>query len=170
MSVLLLFDLCHYLLFTVLCLCPGASHGMHPDWSWQAAARSRMLSPLPAHLQLPTMHQRYMHHQRQQALLQQQQAQVRAYSQSRSTADLHRAQWQEQSRNSRGANIPTPEEKVKVMKASPKLEAVPHGKSAPLKEQSENLKRKLPDWSGCVEGTSPQLLKRRVLFSGDCGE
>ncbi len=143
---------------------------MHPDWSWQAA-RSRMLSPLPAHLQPPTMHQRFMHHQRQQALIQQQQqAQARAFSHlhSRSSSDSHRSQWQEQSRSSR-SNIPIPEDKTKAVKVSPKPEAVSHSKSTPLKEQSENLKRKLPDWSGCVEGTSPQLMKRRVLYSGDCG-
>ena len=27
-----------------------------------------------------------------------------------------------------------------------------------------------PDWTHCVEGTKPQLVKRRRLFSGDCGE
>ncbi len=60
---------------------------------------------------------------------------------------------------------------MKALKVSQKPEAVPHSKSSvALKEHSENIKRRLPDWSGCIEGTSPHLMKRRVLFSGDCGE
>ena len=34
----------------------------------------------------------------------------------------------------------------------------------------ESLKRTLPDWSNCVEGTKPQLVKRRKLYSYHCGE
>ena len=34
----------------------------------------------------------------------------------------------------------------------------------------DSLKRPLPDWSGCVEGTKPVLSKRRHLLSMDCGK
>ncbi|CAI8056960.1 AT-rich interactive domain-containing protein 1B [Geodia barretti] len=33
----------------------------------------------------------------------------------------------------------------------------------------DSLKRPLPDWSGCVEGTKPHLAKRKHLLSVDCG-
>ena len=34
----------------------------------------------------------------------------------------------------------------------------------------DSLKRPLPDWSCCVEGTKPQLAKRKHLLSVDCGK
>ena len=34
----------------------------------------------------------------------------------------------------------------------------------------ESLKRSVPDWSNCVEGTKPQLVKRRKLYGFHCGE
>jgi hypothetical protein len=34
----------------------------------------------------------------------------------------------------------------------------------------DSLKRPLPDWSGCVEGTKPLLCKRKHLLSVDCGK
>ena len=34
----------------------------------------------------------------------------------------------------------------------------------------DSLKRPLPDWSGCIEGTKPHLAKRKHLLSVDCGK
>lgn len=44
----------------------------------------------------------------------------------------------------------------------------PGGKGGGL--ASEAAKRSHPDWSNCVEGTKPQLVKRRKLYSNNCGE
>ena len=41
-----------------------------------------------------------------------------------------------------------------------------HTKSS---EQAKALRRPLPDWSNCVEGTKPQLIKRKRLSAVDCG-
>ena len=37
-------------------------------------------------------------------------------------------------------------------------------------EQLDSLKRPLPDWSDCIEGTKPVLTKRKHLLSVDCGK
>ena len=37
-------------------------------------------------------------------------------------------------------------------------------------EASTASKRPIPEWSGCVEGTKPQLVKRRRLNCDHCGE
>lgn len=162
---------------------PG-SHGMHPDWLWQQ--RSRMLSPLPAHLQSQSLqHQRYL---QQQSMMQQQHAlssmhqqqqhrtvpNSRSRSHPHSSAEAVKIQWQEQNRGTRTAAAHAPEQQEKVrgsIKSSPRSEVAPHDKSFPskLQEQSDSLKSKLPDWSNCVEGTRPHLARRRNLFSGDCG-
>lgn len=42
-----------------------------------------------------------------------------------------------------------------------------HSKSA---EQAKATRRPLPDWSNCVEGTKPQLVKRKRLSAVDCGK
>ena len=162
---------------------PG-SHGMHPDWLWQQ--RSRMLSPLPAHLQSQSLHQRYLqqqsmlHQQHALSSMHQHQQQHRTASNSRSRTGPHssaeavKIQWQEQNRGIRPTAAHAPEQHEKnrgSIKSSPRPELAPHNKGFPskLQEQSDSLKSKLPDWSNCVEGTRPHLARRRNLFSGDCG-
>ena len=41
-----------------------------------------------------------------------------------------------------------------------------HSKSA----EHAKVRRQLPDWSNCVEGTKPQLVKRKRLSAVDCGK
>lgn len=50
------------------------------------------------------------------------------------------------------------------------LQGKPSEPHPQLRLHHDSLKRPLPDWSNCVEGTKPKLSKRRHLFSGDCGE
>ena len=83
-------------------------------------------------------------------------------------SDSHKIQWQEQNRGGVRTSVASSEEKLKALKSSPKPEAPPN-KSVAMKDLSEALKRKLPDWSGCIEGTTPHLMKRRVLYSENCG-
>ena len=45
----------------------------------------------------------------------------------------------------------------------------PPSASSHASSVADSLKRSLPDWSSCVEGTKPQLVKRRKLFSYHCG-
>ena len=42
-----------------------------------------------------------------------------------------------------------------------------HSKAA---EQAKAMRRSLPDWSNCVEGTKPHLVKRKRLNAIDCGK
>lgn len=43
-------------------------------------------------------------------------------------------------------------------------------KSADLGSLTESAKRSHPDWGNCVEGTKPQLVKRRKLYGFNCGK
>ena len=47
---------------------------------------------------------------------------------------------------------------------------VPPGSKGVPGLSSDATKRSLPDWSNCVEGTKPQLMKRRKLYSVHCGK
>jgi len=61
----------------------------------------------------------------------------------------------------------------KISQGSSKLSDLATGPptaSSHASSMAENLKRSLPDWSNCVEGTKPQLVKRRRLFSYHCGK
>lgn len=163
---------------------PG-SHGMPPEWLWQQHAR--MLSPLPPHLQSQSLQHRYL---QQQSMLRQQQAmaagmqQQQQLHQHQSAANFHshgyphssseavKIHWQEQSRGTRTASHP-PEHSEKnraSTKTLPRPEMTSQNKHYPSKDQTDSLKRKLPDWSNCVEGTRPYLARRRNLYSGDCGK
>ena len=44
-----------------------------------------------------------------------------------------------------------------------------HQQQQQQQQQQDGLKRMLPDWAGCVEGTKPKLVKRRRLYQNDCG-
>lgn len=157
---------------------PYHGMGMPPDWHWQQ--RSRFPSHLPPHMQSPS-YQKHMHPHstspRPQIHGHQQAAMLAAMQHHRSSPghpptsgnlDPVKIRWQDQ--RSQAARI--------LEKSSPKpmqrLEA-PSNKSLtskPSEPQSllDSLKRPLPDWRKCVEGTRPQLIKRRRLFSGDCGK
>ena len=63
-------------------------------------------------------------------------------------------------------------------KLSDRTSAHPKGKTeyktvlskADHPQMLDSLKRPLPNWSGCVEGTKPHLAKRKHLLSVDCGK
>ena len=89
-----------------------------------------------------------------------------------------RAHWQEQQGQGKGASAklpgsPSPKPKLEVQSPSSLggSKGQPAVKSAEMQVAAiDSMRRPLPDWSVCVEGTKPQLVKRRRLFAGDCGE
>lgn len=148
---------------------------MGPDWHWNQQ-RSRVLAPLPAHL-----HSSSGAYQRRQQLIaamhQHHSASHRGSpGASQSGSDPIKIHWEQQNKSSSPLHVNKIQEKTSAM---PKQSLVhksdataPENKtiSSRTMEQAEILKRSLPDWSNCVEGTKPNLVKRRRLFSGDCGE
>ena len=168
--------------------------GMSPEWQWRRQQqlqqhRSRVIPPLPAHLHSSSAaYQSSFHERRQQAMLaalhaqQQQQHHMHnrgspgsipsAHSGSSDAIKIH---WQDQNRTGSPSQLNKMQEKTSALAKQAlghKMDASSENKSLSSKtmEQVEMLKRQLPDWSNCVEGTKPHLVKRRRLFSGDCGE
>ena len=155
--------------------------GMPPDWPWQH--RSRFPSPLPSHMQSPS-YQKHMQHYSssprsqnlQQATVPMQQHRASPGHPSSghpsATIDAIKIQWQEQNRSAQAAKVALEKAMAKPVQQS---ESSPANKTLSSKHYehlsaTESLKRPLPDWNNCVEGTKPQLVKRRRLYSGDCGK
>ena len=151
---------------------PGAP-GMNSDWAWQQGSR------------FPTM----MHHHGMQSpsrpspSAQQSTSRVHMVqhiphpsSHHRSSSnqspgpagDTSRQQWQDQGKS---AHSRVSDKTSAPSKTSKSEYAGKSGvnKSEPV-QMLDSLKRPLPDWSGCVEGTKPHLAKRKHLLSVDCGK
>lgn len=156
---------------------------MPPEWHWhQQQQRSRMLSSLPQHMQSHSPYQR--HHMPQQSssprpLTPQQASAINAMQHNRSSPgqplDPVKIHWQDQIHSKAQAATKVMGRSGSSPKPSHRPEVVQESKTLPVKHSEhssalEGLKRPLPDWSNCVEGTKPQLVKRRRLFSGDCGK
>ena len=164
---------------------PGA--GMSADWQW---SRSRFPSPLTSHMQSPVYGRHIPQHAPSPRPQTPQQAAVmaafhqahqraspghapqqHAHGSLKPVLDPIQIHWQDQVKSSQMAKM--------MEKSSPKPSShpgTPVNKTLPSKpsEQQhslmESLKRPLPNWSNCIEGTRPQLVKRKRLLSGDCGE
>lgn len=147
--------------------------GMSPDWAWQQGSRfpammhhHSMYSPSRPSPSMQLSSSR-LHMAQQSSVL---------GSQHRSTptqspgpgGDTVKQHWQEQTKP---AQIPRVVDKTTTPSKSSKSET--SSKSGPSKPEHslmlDSLKRPLPDWSGCIEGTKPVLAKRRHLLSVDCG-
>ena len=88
-------------------------------------------------------------------------------------ADTMRNQWEEQ-RSGTSKHAPTTATKPEL-RGDVKQEkgGEGEGRTSTLSSGSEAStasKRPIPEWSGCVEGTKPQLVKRRRLNCDHCGE
>ena len=163
---------------------PG--HAIPPEWQQQWRHHGRVTS-IPPHMQAqyqrtvqPSTSPRPSHPQGSASMpsggvsVAQQQQQLQQGS-SPHPPDAMRMHWQDQ--QSQGQMKAS---SVKVSGSSspkPKLEVPSSGaKGLPAKSVEmqaaaiDSMRRPLPDWSGCVEGTKPHLVKRRRLFSGDCGK
>ena len=168
---------------------PGAA--MSPaDWQW---SRSRFPSPLPPHMQSSGYGRHIAQHPASPRLQTPQQAAVMAalhQSQQRASPghppqqhmhgphkqilDPIQIHWQDQVKSSQMSKM-LEKSLPKPFSAHPGATANKTLPSKPSSEQQqhslmENLKRPLPNWSNCIEGTRPQLVKRKRLLSGDCGE
>ena len=156
---------------------------MPPEWHWQQQQhRSRMLSSLPQHMQTLSPYQR--HHMQQHSssprpLTPQQASAINAMQHNRSSPgqslDPTKIHWQDQMHSKAQAVAKAQGRPGTSPKPPHRPEITAENKTLPVKhlEHSsalEGSKRPLPDWSNCVEGTKPQLVKRRRLFSGDCGK
>ena len=161
---------------------PG--HAIPPEWQQQWRHHNRVTS-IPPHMQAqyqrsvqPSTSPRPLHAQSSSAqpsasVAQQQQQQQ--LGSSPHPPDATRMHWQDQQNQGQGKGA-----LVKPSGSSspkPKLETSSSGAKGPPTKSVEmqaaaidSMRRPLPDWSGCVEGTKPQLVKRRRLFSGDCGK
>lgn len=165
----------------------------------QQQRQQQMMSSFPSHLQQSQMyHRMQQHHQQQQAMNamrhQQQQAAMAAALQQRGSPGTptsgspggmmdHKLSWQDQNsvaamahknlhqvhyhHSEKALTSPKPQMKHHLL---PEVDGKvqPAGKAGGL--TSEAAKRSHPDWSNCVEGTKPQLIKRRKLYSIHCGE
>ena len=146
----------------------GPSMGMPPgpEWGWQY--RSQFPSPLPPHMQSP-MYRQYPPSIRpstpQQVAIMQQQRASPVHVPVHDPIKIH---WQDQMKAHAA--------KMAALKAYshrqeiPTVNKVHPSRSSEQQALADSQKRPLPDWSSCVEGTKPQLVKRRRLYSGDCGE
>lgn len=165
--------------------------GMHvpppgPEWvAWQQH-RARF----PAHMASPMQYMRHQQHQQfspsprpttpqQAAVLSQMQAHHRASpsgTRSPSGGDIEgvKIHWQDQMKAAQMAKMLEKSSPRPSSHSSRSETSTSSNKSTSSRSAHhmilESLKRPLPDWSNCVEGTKPQLVKRRRLFSGDCGE
>ena len=166
-------------------------HGMSPsEWHWQQQQqqqqRQQMISSLPPHIQ------QYQRMQQQQQAMnairhqQQQQAAMAAmqHSTSRgssglpsggpnmSALDHSKMQWQDQNHPHKIHSSKVHNEKVS---SSPKpqfrhSESETKVKNSDMLLSSDSSKRIRPNWTNCVEGAKPQLVKRRKLYGFNCGE
>lgn len=155
---------------------------MPPDWHWQQH-RSRMLSSLPHHMQPPSpYHQHHMPHRHSSSPRPHPQQLANATSSMQhhrsspgQPLDPIKIHWQDQA-HSKAQSITKMTEKPSASpKPTHRPEVSAENKTLQVRHSEhlsmlEGLKRPLPDWSNCVEGMKPQLVKRRRLFSGDCGE
>ena len=174
---------------------PGPPHGMSPDWNWhqqqqQQQHQRQQMASLPSHLQHSHIYQRMQqqqqlnamrqHQQQQAAMAAMQQASNRgspSLSSSSPSLDHHstKSQWHDASQSHKSMTSKVLSEKLT---SSPKLPPKhPEGGSMDNKglavsksAEVEGLKRTHPDWTNCVEGTKPQLMKRRKLYGYNCGE
>ena len=162
---------------------PGPSMA---DWHWQQQ-RSRMSSP--HHLQQMMYMQQQQHHHHhphlpsasssprlpvpQVASPQIEYHHSTSRPLSRGGAEAIRIQWQDQSTT--GSKLASAMSAKPEMRGDLKQERgneSGEGRTAPHTASTETMvgKRTVPDWSGCVEGTKPQMVKRRRLNCDHCGE
>eukprot|EP00731_Ephydatia_muelleri_P032139 Em0023g646a len=162
---------------------PG--HGIPAEWQQQWRHHNRV-TPIPPHMQVqyqrssqPSTSPRPLHPQQGGPALPSSSASSTTQQQSSSPhqSDVMRAHWQEQQGQGKGASAklpgsPSPKPKLEVQSPSSLggSKGQPAVKSAEMQVAAiDSMRRPLPDWSVCVEGTKPQLVKRRRLFAGDCG-
>ena len=149
---------------------PGA-HGMNSDWAWQQGSRFPTMmhhhsiqSPNSTVHQLPTSRVHMVQHVSHPAA-----QHPSSTNQSPGPAgDTTKQQWQDQAKSVHSRVL----DKTSAQSRGTKGEC--STKTGASKSEHahmfDSLKRPLPDWSGCVEGTKPQLAKRKHLISVDCGE
>lgn len=138
------------------------------------------------HQQQQAMNAAMRHQQQQQAVIaamqqqqQQQQSSQRGSPGAPSLGSGDHAkmqQWQEQNqlhKNILSAKVPAISSPKSQLPKHPEMggeSKMQNSKTAiGLAGLSEMTKRSHPDWSNCVEGTKPQLVKRRKLYSVNCG-
>lgn len=160
----------------------------------QQQRQQQMMSSFPPHLQQSHMyHRMQQHHQQQQAM------NVMRHQQQQAVIAAMQQQQQQQQSSSRGSpgipssgspgmdpnklwldqnqshhkNLQPKSQANSALKPQLKhLEAGGDSKVAMSKNAMmlESGKRLHPDWSNCVEGTKPQLAKRRKLYGYNCGK
>ena len=145
--------------------------GMGPEWAWQQGSRfpsvmhhhSSMYSPSRQNSSMQQLSSSRMHTTAQSSVLGSQHRPT-----STSSSDSSKPHWQEQAKptqSPRAVDKATPPSRSSKSDTTSKS-----GSSKPDQSQLvDSLKRPLPDWSECVEGTKPVLVKRRHLLSADCG-
>ena len=146
--------------------------GMNSEWAWQQGSRFPMMhhhgmqSPSRSTPALQQSSTSRIH------MLQQVSHPASPYRSSSNqspgpSGDTAKQQWQEQAKAAQSRMM----DKTSTPPRSTKGEVTKTGASKSEQVQMlDSLKRPLPDWSGCVEGTKPHLGKRKHLLSVDCGE
>lgn len=146
---------------------PGTP-GMNPDWGWQQGPQ--FPSMMHHHsMQSPSRTNPGLQQSQRQHVLQQSSHTSQHHSNQLPgiAGDTTKQQWQDNTKGSLSRSLDRTNSQTRNAKGE-------YSKSGSTKSEHtqdfDSLKRPLPDWSGCIEGTKPLLAKRKHLLSVDCGK
>ena len=143
--------------------------GMNADWGWQQG--SQFPSMMHHHsVQSPSRTNPALQQSQRHPMLQHSSHAAQHHSSANQhpgiAGDATKQPWQDSAKGSLSRSL----DRTNSQTRSTRGEYKSGSSKSEHTQDFDSLKRPLPDWSGCVEGTKPLLAKRKHLLSVDCGK